>query len=57
MDNAAVLNQLKIKAFYLEDPNDATTKQEITLEKPPMSKKTPNPTMLFSLPAHNFFSI
>lgn len=55
MDNAAVLNQLKIKAFYLEDPNDVSTRQEVTLEKPAMSKKTPNPTILFSLPTHNFF--
>jgi hypothetical protein len=55
MSSAAVLNQLKFKSYYLEDPNDDSTRQVVTLEKPAMSKKAPNPTVLYSLPEHNFF--
>jgi hypothetical protein len=57
MDSSADLDQLKIKTYYLEDPNDLTTKKEVQFEKPAMNRKTPNPAVLYSLPAQNFFMI
>jgi hypothetical protein len=54
-DSAADLSQIKIKTFYLEDPNDQSTRKEVEVEKPSMSRKTPNPAILFSLPSQNFF--
>jgi hypothetical protein len=43
--------------FYLVDKEDEDTAVEIAAEMPPMRKRTPNPTILYSLPAQNFIII
>lgn len=43
--------------FSFTDPNDEDTKVEFTPEKPPMRKKTPNPTITYSIPAEKKISV
>lgn len=57
MDNSANLHNLNLKMFYLVDEEDEDSAVEIAAEMPPMRKKTPNPTILYSLPAQKFIII
>ena len=43
--------------YYLVDKEDEDTAVEIAAEMPPMRKRTPNPTILYSIPAQNFIVI
>lgn len=57
MDNSANLHNLILKMYYLVDKNDEDTAVEISAVIPPMRKRTPNPTVLYSLPAQNFIVV
>ena len=57
MGDSSALYNLKMAMYYYTDPEDEDTKVEFTPEKPPMRKKTPNPTIIYSLPSnHKLFS-
>ena len=43
--------------FTYTDPNDEDTKTEVTPEKPPMRKHTPNPTVVYTLPFAKLVSV
>jgi hypothetical protein len=43
--------------YYLVNKEDEDTAVEIAVEMPPMRKRTPNPTILYSIPAQNFIVI
>jgi len=51
MPKSSTLYNLQFHMFTFTDPNDEDTKTEVTPEKPPMRKQTPNPTIVYSLPA------
>lgn len=57
MTDAAILNKLKVKILAIKDPGDEESATEITPEKPSFKKKTPNPTMIMTLPPNQFFQI
>lgn len=57
MPQVQMLNKLSMKVYYYEDINDEETKKEFRVDKPPMSKKAPNPTLVISLPSQNYFMI
>lgn len=50
MPKSSTLYNLKFKMFTFSDPDDEDTKTEVTPEKPPMRKHTPNPTIVYALP-------
>ena len=52
-----VLNKLQIKIRALNNENDEQSGVELTPQKTNFAKKTPNPTMIMSLPANKFFQI
>lgn len=54
---SAVLYRLKIEMYSFADPNDEDSKSEFTPVKPPMRKKTPNPTITYSIPPGKKISI
>lgn len=60
MDSSSDLSKLDVKMEYCEDAAKAKTDSdcwtEFTPEKPPMKKKTPNPTIMYSLPAQKEFA-
>jgi hypothetical protein len=51
MPQVQMLNKLSMKVYYFEDINDEETKKEFKVDKPPMSKKAPNPTLVLNLPS------
>ena len=57
MNDSAALNKVKVAIKALNNPNDEESGVEIQPEKPNFRKKTPNPTMLMTLPANHFFQI
>jgi hypothetical protein len=57
MPHVQMLTKLILKVYYYEDINDENTRKEFKVDKPPMSKKAPNPTLLLSLPQANYFKI
>ena len=54
--NADQFKSLLIKCFYLKDGEQANRTQ-FNLIKPIVKGRTPKPTLLFSLPAENYFQI
>jgi hypothetical protein len=57
MPQVQMLNKLSMKVYSFEDINDEETKKEFKVDKPPMSKKAPNPTLVLNLPSENYFMI
>ena len=50
MAKSTAMFNLNFKMFTYTDPNDEDTKTEVTPEKPPMRKHTPNPTVVYTIP-------
>ena len=57
MENSAVLHNLSMKMYYMVDRDDEDTAVQVSADIPPMRKKTPNPTILYNLPAKDFIVI
>lgn len=57
MNKSSTLYNVELKMYTYEDPYDEETRTEVTPQKPPMRKKTPNPTMIFTLPISKLISI
>lgn len=57
MADAQILNKLKVLVKAIADESDEDSATELTPEKPNFKKKTPNPTMIMTLPPNKFFQI